>query len=753
MPTEGQTATGPNGEKAVFRGGQWVIQPSAAPRAVSIPLSPQRQAAENRADDSNRRAEDANRRAEEAEARAREAEARARDKDAREGRTLDARGGVDTTESERNAAFLATRVANGLRDLQRIGPAGAPSLKDALIGGTLLGNYTTDETRQRTINAQRDILDAALTLGTGAAYTQEQIDAYRGSYFPQPGDKPATVADKANRLQVLMNSARVKAGAAAGQIDEALGSMLTSEADAALKAGATKDQINSIASVYGRPAFGEDLDAAIAARDAGRPVAVQNYQGGGEYDDSYASQIGSGLYEGLANTLGLPVDAVNAALGLGAQGVNAFANTDLQMSDRPFLGSEYLKDVFRDIGGIRRETQESGPNFSRRVGQSVGGAVVPAAATARTGGQVASLLASGLGGGLGAATAREVAPGNPYAELAGEVIGGGLGGGASLARARQLSMRESEAAVPTIPDLKQQASDLYARAEANGVTASPQQTQDLQGRVASILAGEGQISPTGRLSEVHPKVREGYQLIQDYAGQPMSPTQMQTVRGVLSDARMSQDPSESRIARMLVNEFDDFSAPLAPELSEARSVASRYLQAQELERARELAGARAGQFSGSGFENALRTDYRALDRKIIKDQAQFAPEVEEAIRTVSRGTTGSNIARNLGRFAPTGTVSAGLSGGVPFMIGNAIGGPLAGGAAAAATMGTGTAARSLATGMGLRNAEVAELLARNGGAIDYAPVLSPELERLVALAAAGQLAQTGDGRPNVEQQY
>jgi len=249
---------------------------------------------------------------------------------------------------------------------------------------------------------------------------------------------------------------------------------------------------------------------------------------------------------------------------------------------------------------------------------------------------------------------------------------------------------------------------------------------------------------------VHPKVKEAQQLVRDYAGQDMNPTQMQTVRSVISDASRSADPAEGRIARLLLNEFDGFTTPLAPELADARSVASRYLQAEELEKAKELAGARAGQFTGSGFENALRTEYRALDRNIIKDRAQFNPAVEDQIQTVARGTPASNLARGLGKMAPTGIVSGGIGAGVPFLIGNAVGGPVVGGAASAATMGLGALGRNVATNMGIRNSDVAELLARNGGNIEQANILTPEIERLIALGLIGQQGQYLNGGGNVQ---
>lgn len=696
----------------------------------------------------------------------REANARAAEKDQRDQKTSDARGGIETTESERTAAFLATRVAGGLRDLRTIGNIGAPSIKDATIGSTFLGNYATDENRQRTINAQRDILDAALTLGTGAAYTQEQIDAYRASYFPQPGDQPKTMEDKARRLQTLMSAGRVKAGAAGSLIDSALqGSGMSADPanplstdqqkmyDAYLASNpqATAEQLRTFARTAG---LGElnNADDIIKARAGGAGVASASaaQSGGvtdrGSYNESVLSQGLSGVNEGIASTLGAPVDLVNGALGLGAQGINAIANTDLSVSDNPLFGSNWWKSQMTDAGSIGAEADSP---FVRRVGQSIGAAAVPGIGLARTGGQVASALVSGLGGGIGAATARQVAPGNALAEMGGELVGGGLTGMASIANARRVAQREIESAVSTVPQLKEQAGGLYRQAEQNGVTASPAETQDIADRLGGILRQEGTVSPTGRVSEVHPKVREAYATAQDYAGSPMNPTQMQTVRGILSDGRMSAEPNEARIAKMLTNEFDDWTAPLAPELADARDISSRYLNAQTLERARELAEPGASGFSVSGLENAIRTQYRNLDRQAIRGQqpGMIDPVVEQ-IEKVSRGTTASNIARQLGKFAPRGVVSASLGTGIPFAIGNAAGGPVMGGAMSALTMGVGEAGRRVATQMADRGATVAELIARNGGALDQAQYITPEIARLLAAQSAAQSGQYLDGGPD-----
>ena len=127
------------------------------------------------------------------------------------------------SESERTAGFLTNRVQNSLAQLQQavgVSPSAAsPNLSAEVIrnvtGSDYLKNLVNPETRQQVEAAQMEILDAALTLGTGAAYTREQLDSYRRSYFPQLGDKPATITDKSKRLKNMLDSAMIKAGRAA----------------------------------------------------------------------------------------------------------------------------------------------------------------------------------------------------------------------------------------------------------------------------------------------------------------------------------------------------------------------------------------------------------------------------------------------------------------------------------------------------------------------------------------------------------
>ena len=136
---------------------------------------------------------------------------------------LPEKAGEKLTEGERTAGFLSTRLNNSLNQLKTVTgekpSAASPNIKAEAVRfftrSDYLKNLTNPEARQQVEAAQYDILDSALTLGTGAAYTREQLESYRQSYFPQLGDKPKTVADKAKRLEGLLDAAYKKAGRAA----------------------------------------------------------------------------------------------------------------------------------------------------------------------------------------------------------------------------------------------------------------------------------------------------------------------------------------------------------------------------------------------------------------------------------------------------------------------------------------------------------------------------------------------------------
>jgi len=129
-----------------------------------------------------------------------------------------------TTEGERKASTLLQRLQFSESQLTKALVDDPNAAKPGLFTSALdmlstpLANTLTSEARQRVESAQLDILDAALTLGTGAAYTKEQLEGYRRSYFPQIGDGPTQIEDKKARLQNVISAAKIAAGKGAALV-------------------------------------------------------------------------------------------------------------------------------------------------------------------------------------------------------------------------------------------------------------------------------------------------------------------------------------------------------------------------------------------------------------------------------------------------------------------------------------------------------------------------------------------------------
>ena len=123
------------------------------------------------------------------------------------------------TEGERKTGVLASRLEfaqNQINSALNVDPeAESPEFFPTMFsraGLDMIATATTSDQRQIVESAQRDMLDAALTLGTGAAYTAEQIEGYRMSYFPQIGDSEQTIKAKRSRLEQLIKTAKQAAG-------------------------------------------------------------------------------------------------------------------------------------------------------------------------------------------------------------------------------------------------------------------------------------------------------------------------------------------------------------------------------------------------------------------------------------------------------------------------------------------------------------------------------------------------------------
>jgi hypothetical protein len=128
----------------------------------------------------------------------------------------------NATDSERTTGILANRLDFAQSQINEV-LANSPQSNKPKMGATALNalglnylaNISNPAERQIIEAAQLDMLDAALTIGTGAAYTREQLEGYRIAYFPQVGDTDEAIAAKSARLNNYIQAAYVKAGRAA----------------------------------------------------------------------------------------------------------------------------------------------------------------------------------------------------------------------------------------------------------------------------------------------------------------------------------------------------------------------------------------------------------------------------------------------------------------------------------------------------------------------------------------------------------
>lgn len=135
-------------------------------------------------------------------------------------------GGKGLNEAQGKAAGMAMRAQTShdlLSDLETAGTA-TPSLvkmgveKVPVVGGGLgmiANKYVASPDQQRVDQAQRDFVNAALRVESGASINESEFNNARRQYFTQPGDSPETIAQKKRNRETEIESLKMQAGPAA----------------------------------------------------------------------------------------------------------------------------------------------------------------------------------------------------------------------------------------------------------------------------------------------------------------------------------------------------------------------------------------------------------------------------------------------------------------------------------------------------------------------------------------------------------
>ena len=237
---------------------------------------------------------------------------------------------------------------------------------------------------------------------------------------------------------------------------------------------------------------------------------------------------------------------------------------------------------------------------------------------------------------------------------------------------------------PALETLRQEADALYKRADAAKAAVKSDSFKSAMDAIERRLYEEG-FDPG-----LHPKTAAAWNNLQGKVGNNQTLKGTEVNRKIINGARAANEADDARVASIMMDTYDDWLSSLSKNdmvfgdaaaagiYKEARGLWSRKMKSDEIEWAIERAGIRAGQFTGSGFQNALVTEFRAIAMNKNR-MRRFSANEQAAIKAVANGDKITNALRNLGRFALRGPVS-----GMSTILATSAGGPLVGGALAIA---------------------------------------------------------------------
>ena len=428
-----------------------------------------------------------------------------------------------------------------------------------------------------------------------------------------------------------------------------------------------------------------------------------------------AEQAGSGINEGLAGLVGSPVDLLTAGLNLGATGIEKLTGSKLGRIENAIGGSESINNLLKSAGMITEaEPATTAQRFTRRIGKEVGANILPALGlmgkTASAAKPVVGLLdelamsaqaapktflagetAASVGAGVSGQAAEEAGLGQT-----GQTIASLLGGVSAARFATPKPQMVAGSRAVNSKELKNEGADLLASIDKKGVVIPQTITSSLKDDALSAFEMEGITLPNGKLGEGNEQAKNVLSTLEQFSVGQMTGAQLKSYRKRLSNMMDSKDSAESRLGGILTGQLENKVSDLAPELAAGFQTYRQAYRVKEVEKAVDAAKGKAGTFSGSGFENALRSEFKNLLLKNIRgtSSVKFTDAEIAMINKIANGQLGL---RDLGKASPSGLISASMSTSVPFLIASSIFGSGAGVAAAVATPMIGYAARQAAT--------------------------------------------------------
>lgn len=364
-------------------------------------------------------------------------------------------------------------------------------------------------------------------------------------------------------------------------------------------------------------------------------------------DRGVFGQFTSGMTEGAANLLSLPNTVEIGLRSIGPAIGNAMGG-DFDMPTESWLpdAGARFRSAADAMGSMTPETDDAAGRFARRVGQELGAGLIPALGVPAK----MTALTSTVGSGIGAAIAQQAAPGNPYAELAGQLIGGFT----PVGMANQIERAGMKVAAPSLDELRRAKSAAYTNVDNLGVQYTPQAMDQL---INDMTTAGARINPMR-----HPKAASMLEEIKGLSGTSPTLTELDELRQTISrDLIKSSDGAERYWGFQFNNALDDFIAKAGPQamvtgdaieaataINQARALNTRYRKAEDFGRQMTKAD------NAGGGSLQVRNKARQLLDNPARTRA-YSPEELAALERIVKPSRGEEILRGVGKMAPGGS--------------------------------------------------------------------------------------------------
>lgn len=389
-----------------------------------------------------------------------------------------------------------------------------------------------------------------------------------------------------------------------------------------------------------------------------------------------AKSLGVGAAKGVLGLAGLPGDVYHA--GLRALGDNLTPESNYGSAALQKGIEGYTGDFYKPKGGIEETAQKVGEFLPAVLGgpETLGAKVLTRA--------VAPAVASEAAGKLTEGTAAQ-----PYAELAG-ALAGGVGGTMAANKFKQMAAaRQAASTVPSGEDLLRSGSNGFEAVKASNAVIKPSSVEQIAKDVRTELLNDGKHPSIGSQGGVFSTLDRLENLGAQGGG--VTPKDLEVIRKNLVGEKTNLDPGTAAAARQATDSFMKKYSSLGqqdllngsnpfPTLKDAVGDWAAGKRSQTIQGKVNLAELNAGTAgSGANIDNNMRQAFKQLARPMnntntpIWKKLGFSNQEGAAIEQAATGTMVGNAARYLGKAAPTGIVSATMSGGAGHMVGGPVG--------------------------------------------------------------------------------